>query len=891
MTELDTSGSSAVSKVESDMDIAIFPRDLSRGMQGEDVRRLQSFLNEHGFPVAQFGAGSSGNETDWFGSSTWAALRSFQAAYGIVPAEGFFGSITRAKISEISVGSGSLLQGVSAVGRPQAPESPRVEKSKSHRIVLSWHAVDGALFYTVKRKEPGSDEYLIVGTVNATAFTDISVLNRLRYSYIITASNAEWESAPSSVVMATAKSSKDSKGRGGGGKGSSSSDSDDAASPSVPTSLVVSAEDGFSTVTWVDPDNADIVSIKLYRGTTSGSLSFLTTVDVGMQTYSDSPLTNGTTYYYAVSAVDINGSESDQSSEQSATPTGVYDIYVDSTDGNDSNDGTSDFVAVRTISKAQDLANAIGDGVKIGLKKGSMWREMLDLHTLNNVTLASYGSASSPPILDSSDVLSGWTKTSGYTNVYQAVATKDSTPAPVNYTAWEDNVDLLKKTSIAQVDAAAGSAYIDASGSSQIVYVHPSDSGDPSVNGKVYEAATRLSGVDLSGIGFTASHTYGNTISGIFFRRNLANNGSVVVGASSTVSNVIAYQGHYHNILVGDGNISDVIAFDKHNVVSGAMLVAYSNSATTKQLTANRFYAVGVPLSPSTYDTVDGFYTHQDGGGKFSSVNFTQFAVLNTSGSFSFANTDQVTFTGGYLYNTDAPRVSLSTCDIDMLQVRGKYSAAAKWYDDSVTISNMASYNGPPIYSIGSATIERSSLIANLSPMTIGGATESLTFNNNIALSNGGGAPLLWTKKSDYQGDYNIFYYPVDTRTVYIIGTNDVGSGTNYFTLSSWQAAVPGQDVHSVYLTTAQYDNFWLTPSGPSIGDFRIKPGAEVTWANGTVSTTFTDGTPLSVSGPQNHWDWNARASASGPPTTWPDIPDTLSESEEYILNPSSWSF
>lgn len=859
-----------------------FTRDLGWGMQGEDVRELQKFLNANGFPVGETSAGSLGNETDWFGSATQAALANFQAANGIVPAVGFFGPLTRAKIAELST---TIEPSAPSVSVPDHPQSLKVEESRSYRIVLSWDAVDGATLYNIKRKGEDENDYSVIGTATTTTFTDTHVSSRTFYSYIVTASNAGGESSPSSVIAALARSP------GGGGGGSPTPDPVDTTAPSIPTSLAVSAGDATSTLTWIDPSDSDLASVKIYRGTTSGSLSLLVTVSAGTQTYSDTALHNDITYYYAVSAIDSNSNESPQSSEQSAAPTGVYDIYVDSVDGSDSNDGTSDFVAIQTLSKAQTLATAEGDGVKIGLKKGSHWREMLDLHTLNNVTLAAYGSAASLPIVDSSDILSSWTKTGGYTNVYQATTTKGAGPDPVNYAAWEDNVDLLKKTSIAQVDAAAGSAYIDASGADQIIYVHPTDSGNPSGNGKVYEAAARLSGVDLSGIGSTATHVSGNSVSGIFFRRNLANNGSLVIGTDSTISNVIAYQGHYHNLLIGDGDVSDFIVFDKHNVVGGAMLVAYSNSASTKQLSVDRFYAVGVPLSPSSYDTADGFYTHQDGGGKFSSVDFTQFAVLNTSGSLSFANTDKVTLTGGYLYNTDAFRVPLSTSTINMLQVRGKYSTTAKWQDDNLNISNMASYNGPTITRVSTSTIEYSALIASSSPIMTGGASENLTFNNNIVLGNGGGSPILWTKKSDYQGDYNIFYYPVDARTIYIIGTDDLGSNTNYFTLSSWQAAVPGQDTHSVYLTTAQFNDFWLTPDGPSVGDFRIKPGAEVTWADGTVSTTFTDGTALTEAGPQSYWDWDARASASGTPASWPNIPDTLSESEEYILDPAAWSF
>jgi hypothetical protein len=78
-----------------------FARDLTLGSTGEDVRELQKYLNTHGFPLAFAGAGSLGNETNYFGPLTQAALAKFQAANHISPSVGFFGSITRIFISQM----------------------------------------------------------------------------------------------------------------------------------------------------------------------------------------------------------------------------------------------------------------------------------------------------------------------------------------------------------------------------------------------------------------------------------------------------------------------------------------------------------------------------------------------------------------------------------------------------------------------------------------------------------------------------------------------------------------------------------------------------------------------------------------------------------------------
>ena len=75
-----------------------FTRDLTLNSVDDEVLMLQKYLNAHGFTVAQSGAGSSGHETNRFGSATKAALIKFQKANHIVPASGYFGPVTRGVI-------------------------------------------------------------------------------------------------------------------------------------------------------------------------------------------------------------------------------------------------------------------------------------------------------------------------------------------------------------------------------------------------------------------------------------------------------------------------------------------------------------------------------------------------------------------------------------------------------------------------------------------------------------------------------------------------------------------------------------------------------------------------------------------------------------------------
>lgn len=94
---------------------------------------------------------------------------------------------------------------------------------------------------------------------------------------------------------------------------------EDTTAPSAPTGLQAAAGDGQVVLTWTDPADSDLDSINVYRGTTSGNLSLLTTVAAGVQTTTDATVTNGTTYHYAISA-DDGTNESAQTAEVSATP-------------------------------------------------------------------------------------------------------------------------------------------------------------------------------------------------------------------------------------------------------------------------------------------------------------------------------------------------------------------------------------------------------------------------------------------------------------------------------------------------------------------------------------------------------------------------------------------
>ena len=104
--------------------IMAYPRDLKLGLLGDDVLRLQVFLNGQGFPVASTGPGSSGQETTYFGPATQAALIRYQQANKIVPAVGYFGSITQTQVYLTEAGLSKSDPDLRLIGSMSGSSSP-----------------------------------------------------------------------------------------------------------------------------------------------------------------------------------------------------------------------------------------------------------------------------------------------------------------------------------------------------------------------------------------------------------------------------------------------------------------------------------------------------------------------------------------------------------------------------------------------------------------------------------------------------------------------------------------------------------------------------------------------------------------------------------------------
>jgi serine protease len=191
---------------------------------------------------------------------------------------------------------------------PAAPTGLTVAAGNA-TVALDWsnNTESDLAGYTVYRSTSAGGPFaaLNASLLVASAYTDNAVTNGTTYYYRVTAVDTSGnESSNSSTASATPSAP-------------------DTTPPSAPTGLSASAGNGTVALDWSNNTEADLDGYIVYRATSAaGPYAALNSNPLGASAYTDGSVTNGTTYYYRVTAVDIAGNESADSATVSGTPEG-----------------------------------------------------------------------------------------------------------------------------------------------------------------------------------------------------------------------------------------------------------------------------------------------------------------------------------------------------------------------------------------------------------------------------------------------------------------------------------------------------------------------------------------------------------------------------------------
>jgi hypothetical protein len=205
--------------------------------------------------------------------------------------------------------SGSIM--LPSTAPPSAP-AVLIATAGDQQISLIWTASTGAASYNVYRSlTPGGEGTTAYKTgVTGVSFTDTGLTDGIPYYYKVTAISSAGESGQSNEAVAIPQVSL----------------------PPMPGGLTASAGNGLIALIWNASTGAAGYSV--YRSLTPGGEG-ATPYKTGITTtsFTDSGLSNGTTYYYQVTAINAAG-ESGKSGEVSATPhAAVTSLAIDAGGG------------------------------------------------------------------------------------------------------------------------------------------------------------------------------------------------------------------------------------------------------------------------------------------------------------------------------------------------------------------------------------------------------------------------------------------------------------------------------------------------------------------------------------------------------------------------------
>ena len=271
------------------------------GFWGTSEELLDGTITDYGEPLMDFYEQNKISHSAWCAAYAWNPpmfTSSWSLRVGEAEMGGFVKDMLYAKRLSDQPGGG---------GDTNAPAAPTglTATGGNSTVSLDWNdnSESDLSGYNVYRSTISGGPYskLNVSLVSSSNYSDNTVSGGVTYYYVVRAVDTSMnESGNSNQASATPT---------------------DTTPPAAPTGLSASAGNQTVSLDWNNNSEADINGYNIYRSTTSGgTYTRLNGTLLSSSNYTDNSASNGTTYYYVVTAVDKSSNESANSGEVSATP-------------------------------------------------------------------------------------------------------------------------------------------------------------------------------------------------------------------------------------------------------------------------------------------------------------------------------------------------------------------------------------------------------------------------------------------------------------------------------------------------------------------------------------------------------------------------------------------
>lgn len=207
-----------------------------------------------------------------------------------------------------SVGDSSYSNTASATTQaapaaPAAPSSLASVANSATSVTLTWTDNSNNETSFLVERQIGSGAFSQIGTVgsNVNTYTDTTATANTQYSYRVRASNTTGNSSYTSTSTVTTP----------------------VAAPTAPSTLSATASSATAvSLTWAD-NSSNETGFLIERKTGSGAYSQIASVSAGVNAYSDTTVSGGTSYTYRVRATNAGGNSTYSNTSAVTTPVAI----------------------------------------------------------------------------------------------------------------------------------------------------------------------------------------------------------------------------------------------------------------------------------------------------------------------------------------------------------------------------------------------------------------------------------------------------------------------------------------------------------------------------------------------------------------------------------------